>query len=138
MILKRLLVLFVFFLLYADAKRLGRGIRIRTGIKIFYEYKINILYISNIGSSSNSSDKTSSNPVKTIIGTIVFLLSCGCGIIWRFYICLGSERIHRQQMGNYICVNPPSILIVDPIKYSDVHRRKIGGIDPPVQQKFLY
>jgi hypothetical protein len=138
MILKRLLVLFVFFLLYADAKRLGRGIRIRTGIKIFYEYKINILYISNIGSSSNSSDKTSSNPVKTIIGIIVFLLSCGCGIIWRFYMCLRSERIHRQQMGNYICVNPPSILIVDRLNTVTSTEGRLGGSIPPVQQKFLY
>ncbi len=85
----------------ADAKRRGGDIRTRTGIKIFYEHKISILSIFNIGYSSHSSDSSSFKPA----GLIRLLIFLGGLIGWKIFKCHQKQqrREHLQQrMSNLI------------------------------------
>jgi hypothetical protein len=81
--------------LCADAKRRGGDIRTRTGIKIFYEHKISILSIFNIGYSSHSSDSSSFKPV----GLTLLLIFLGDGMMgWKIFKC----RQKQQRMNHLI------------------------------------
>lgn len=99
------LMVIVFLILCADAKRRGGGGKSRIGIKIFYKYKTNLLSVSNVGSSSNSSTESSSNPLRTILGTIFMLFTCGGGLFWKFYRCVGKEQPRQQQLYHHVSVN---------------------------------
>jgi len=119
MISKGLLVFFVFFFLCADAK--GRGVRVRTriGMKIFYEYKMNVLSISNIGSSNGSSSESSLNPL-AIIGIIFFLFPCVCRILWKYYECFRKEQHRQQQMYYYSPANSEQICTIDQLNQTNL------------------
>ncbi len=119
MISKGLLVFFVFFFLCADAKVRGGRVRTRIGMKIFYEYKMNVLFISNIGSSSGSSSKSSLNP-RAIIGIIFFLLSCVCRILWKYYGCFGKGQHRQQQMYYYSLANSEQICTIDQLNQTNL------------------
>lgn len=63
-------MIFVYLISCVDAKGRGFGGRFRTSRKIFYKNKINLLSISNVESSGDSSNESSSNPLKLILGIV--------------------------------------------------------------------
>jgi preprotein translocase subunit SecG len=128
MLSKAFVVFFLFFLLCVDAKGRGGRAKIRTGIKIISEYKVNLHSISNSGSSSGSSTESSNNSQTGILGTIFFLLSCGCGIFWRLNKCLGKKQHRQEQMHYYIPANPEQIFTLDQRNEKDVNNTPIHFI----------
>jgi hypothetical protein len=92
----RTLILLVFLVLCSDGERLGGNVRSRIGIKIY-------LYL-NLDSSKYSSNESVSDPITTITGSTLILLSCVSGMIWKICRCFrkAQRRERIQEQMNYL------------------------------------